>query len=60
MKVQSDKPFAHRAIASGMIESICMKCFLTVCRCQTEEEAEGQEAQHVCKKNPDPAPFLFL
>ena len=61
MQVQkSDNHFAHRYAANGAVESICLKCFLTVCRCQTEEEAERQEAEHACKKNPDPAPFLFL
>ncbi|MGB8771103.1 MAG: hypothetical protein WCC92_15905 [Candidatus Korobacteraceae bacterium] len=61
MQVQkSDNRFAHRHAANGAVESICLKCFLTVCRCKTEEEAERQEAEHVCKNNPDPAPFLFL
>jgi hypothetical protein len=60
MKVRSDKPFAHRVIAGGMIESICMSCFLTVCRCRTEAESEEQEAAHICEDDPNPASFLFL
>jgi hypothetical protein len=49
MEAQSDNPFVHRFIADGVIESICMKCFLTVCRCRTEVGIEGREAKHVCQ-----------
>ncbi len=58
--MQPDKPFAHRIIASGMIESICMNCFLTVCRCRTQAEMEEAETEHFCQDDPEPAPFLFL
>jgi hypothetical protein len=48
MQLQADKPFTHRYTADGKIESICMKCFLTICRCRTEEEVTTEEAQHAC------------
>ena len=54
-----DKAFAYRVIANGMIEAFCLTCFLTVCRCRTEEEVDEAEAAHTCQNNPDPAPFLF-
>jgi hypothetical protein len=63
MKLHDQPPersFAYRVIASGMIESFCMSCFLTVCRCRTEEDLEKEEAEHVCQDDPNPVPVLFL
>jgi hypothetical protein len=54
-----DKAFVHRRLANGMIESFCMTCFLTICRCKTAKEVEEAESDHTCQDNPVPAPFLF-
>jgi hypothetical protein len=40
--------FAHRYTNSGRIESICLTCFVTLCRCFTTEEMICREAEHVC------------
>jgi hypothetical protein len=60
MQAQSDKPFVRCFNAGGVIESICMKCFLTVCRCRTEVGIEGREAKHVCQNYPIPGPAGIL
>jgi hypothetical protein len=46
--LQSDKLLTRRYNSDGKIEAICMKCFRTVCRCRTEEEAGKEEANHAC------------
>ena len=61
MQVQvPDKPFTRRYTDDGMIESICMKCFLTVCRCRTEEEVTKGEAKHVCQGQPNASNSIWL
>lgn len=47
--MQPDRTFAHRIAAKGIIESICMTCFLTMSRRQTQAEAEEAEIEHVCQ-----------
>ena len=53
------KQFAHRYTENGKVESICLVCLLTICRCRTSEEASLREAEHLCQPNPIPAAFHF-
>ena len=53
------RTFAHRYTEDDLIESICMTCFLTVARSQTEQEMQRNEAKHVCQPEPLPLAFHF-
>ena len=46
--------FAHRYPKNGRVESICLKCLLTVCSCRGVEQMTQEEAKHVCQ--PDAVP----
>jgi hypothetical protein len=42
-------PFAHRTNPNGTIDSICKKCFATVCaHCESKDVCLVNEAKHVC------------
>jgi len=49
--------FAHRYPDNGNVESICLKCFLTVCRCRGAEQMIQEEAKHVCQPDMLRPPF---
>ncbi len=53
------RAFAHRYSDTGRIESICLVCLLTVCRCQNTIQMIEEEAKHVCGPDPLPASFHF-
>lgn len=54
-----DRVFAHRYSDKGQIESICLVCLLTICRCRDAEQVTQEEAKHVCHPDPLPASFHF-
>jgi hypothetical protein len=42
-------PFAHRTNPNGTIDSICKRCFATVCaHCKSKDVCIVNEAKHVC------------
>ncbi len=47
--MSSSPQFKREISRSGMIESICMKCLLTVGICSSEEELALKERAHRCK-----------
>ena len=51
--------FAHRYSDNGNVESICLTCLLTVCRCRDTEQMLKEEAKHACEPDPVPASFHF-
>jgi hypothetical protein len=46
---QESTVFAHRYTEDGKIESICLRCFLTVACSENEEEMVINEAEHICQ-----------
>ncbi len=45
----ADHPgFRHRPESSGIVGSICLKCFATVGRTKAEEDLAQFERSHVC------------
>jgi len=49
--IPSRPTFFHRTLNHGSVESICMKCFLTISRKITEKELVEIEATHECDKS---------
>jgi hypothetical protein len=41
--------FAHRYLAGGSIEFVCMNCLDVVCKVQFEEDAAALPHAHACK-----------
>ena len=48
LDMESSK-FAHRPQADGMVDSICLRCYLTIAVTMNESDREAQEAEHVCE-----------
>lgn len=42
--------FAHRPTGTGRYESICLRCFRTICGASLEPELEAVEVRHVCSE----------
>lgn len=40
--------FAHRPTGTGRYESICLRCFRTICGASLEPDLEAVETSHVC------------
>jgi hypothetical protein len=63
MGIPSRPMFSHRTLNDGSVESICMKCFLTISRTWgdfkiTEKELVEIEATHECDKSHKSKQFL--
>ena len=44
----SDKKFCHRPGSFGTINSICLRCFVTVVKATSKEDVAKRELDHVC------------
>jgi hypothetical protein len=49
MYASAGPKFAHRHLASGTVDSICLKCYRTIAITTDEADREAQEAAHECK-----------
>jgi hypothetical protein len=49
MKDAEGRKFHHRVNTDGTIDSICLRCFLTVARADIGSDLKGLEAAHRCK-----------
>jgi hypothetical protein len=49
MKAEERLRFAHRKNNPPSFDSICLKCFRTISRKETEEQLRQDEDNHVCE-----------
>ena len=47
--------FVHRYCEDGTIDSICLCCYLTACRCGTLQQSLEEEVKHACLYDLRPA-----
>ena len=48
--MHTSHPFAHRTNPDGTVDSICKKCFATVCaQCESQDLCRANEAKHICE-----------
>jgi len=50
-----EKKFAYRVNEDGSIDSICMRCYLTVAASPVLEELAEAEARHQCQEKSEKA-----
>jgi hypothetical protein len=48
MTLPNDNSFVHRANSDGTTDSICTRCFVTVCTSVWEAKLTLEEKKHVC------------
>jgi hypothetical protein len=50
MYAAGESEYAHRQNADGTFDSICLRCFQTICSANSEPELAQSERQHTCMR----------
>ncbi len=51
MSITRDAIYAHRHNHDGTFDSICRRCFATVCRAKNETNLANYEKNHSCERS---------